>query len=134
MVVLSCVQNWSHAGSDSKCRAHAQFVECGALRQFHTVLSRCLASYSIKYDAVIVKMLDLVKLLEFAADNVWHTRNAQGSFAKTLDNLWKARKALLPKRDSVRPQHLCCVCIAAVLSMQCAEHCSAVLRCDAVVY
>ena len=78
------------------------------LRQFHTLLTRCLAAYSVKYDAVIVKMLEMVKLLKTTADDVWHTRNAQGTFGKTLHELQEKRLDLRAPQDRVCTSKVLC--------------------------
>ena len=118
------------------CRAPELFVECGTLRQLHTMLTRCLASYAVKYDAVIGKMLQVVKDLPFCPDDIWHTRNAQGTFADALRQLADVRLRARDVRDKVMLDACCFMlplstlwAIVGVPVLRHAVPCCAVLCC-----
>ena len=66
------------------------------------MLTRCLAAYAVKYDGVMGKMLQVVKTLPVSADDIWHTRTAQGSFADALRQLADVRLRARDVREKVQ--------------------------------
>ena len=71
------------------------------LRQLHTLLSRCLTSYAKDYDVILIPLIKVVKELPFSADDVWHTRNAQGTFADALKHFAEVRSKPKAAGDKV---------------------------------